>query len=495
VTYLGAFVAGGLLAASCALAAGPSATPRADRVLAPHGLGQFPEYYRQALEAFLTAEDLYQRGDHKGCLAVLEALWAKYPPGREPWVRIRDSIAGVNVGSPPCYYALRMLTDCARWRLKQGKEAPRGTATLTVVLVGRSKGVEPTSRDELEKGTGREVEHALDPLLLKDDHRVVRQSLWLFCEFASAMTDGRLAVQTRFRDLPDLCVPVQAVLRGRGFANLARGAMDSIWTAVGEPVQTATDWWWVLYPSHVPEQYPDFKTTEFVTGGMASGPDGASPCFLIDDRWLVRKPPHLGQGPYSDEERRAYLPQWLYHEFAHHLFREYPEFGLEAKGHQWFDLSTWPKDFQGRWEPDYFQEALHKRLKPKADPPLHVKLRYAPPPKELFRRIALKDLCGAYRHEPVENDWHVGTIQPEPAAGKDTTPALRWRNKAGMSWRLTPDLAEGVLRTGEENPYYDSNPTHGRAFRIVLRRNADGEYAPEVAGFLFQGGFFAKQAK
>ena len=35
---------------------------------------------------------------------------------------------------------------------------------------------------------------------------------------------------------------------------------------------------------------------------------------------------------------------------------------LEAGDHQWFDLSTWPDDFVGKWEPDYYAESIEKRL-------------------------------------------------------------------------------------------------------------------------------------
>jgi len=476
--------------------AGTESSP-AHRLLAPYGLKQFPDLYRRALEAFLTAEKLYQNGDYGGALKGLEQLWAQYPPGSEDWARCNSSIAGINIGSPPCYYGLRMLTDCAQWRLQRGAQRSRQgrprMATLTVVLVGRSKGIQPTSWAELEKNTGREVEHVLHPMLLAHNQRVIHQSLRLFREYVLAMTEGRLGVRTEVLYLPDLCVPVHAVAAPYRVAELADGAMDQMWAAIPPEVVAATDWWWVLYPSHVPEQYPGFETTEFITGGMGRGPDGASPCFIIDDLWLVRKPPHLGRGPYSEWERRAYLPQWLQHEFFHHLFACYPEFELEAKDHQWFNHETWPKDFEGRFEADYFYEALHKRLQPLGNPPLHVTLRYAAPPQELFSALTTESLYGTYRHRPVENDWHVGTIQPDAEAGRDGTPVLRWTNTAGVSWRLWPALKEGVLRTGPDNPYYESNPTNGRAFRIVLRRDSNGEYVSEVAGFQFQEGFYGRE--
>jgi len=470
--------------------------PSLRRLLGPHGLDQFPPVYVRALEAFLTAEEFYRNGHYQGALEQLEALWGEYPPGSEDWARGPSQVAGINVGSPPCYYALRMLTDCVQWRLRPGSDqAPRGRATLTVVLVGHSQGIEPQSWEELEQGTGQAVEHVLHPGLSEDHSRIIHQSLWLFSEYVLAMTEGRLGLQTEVLHLPDLCVPVHAVSQPYRVAGLAGGAMDQVWAALPEPVRDSTDWWWVLYPSHVPEQHPDFERTEFITGGMGVGPDGASPCFIIDDRWLVRKPPHLGQGAYTEEERRAYLPQWLQHEFFHHLFRIYPEFNLEAQGHQWFDRGTWPKDFLGRFEADYFYEALHRRLQPQGNPPLHVKLRYAPPPQELFRAISVESLYGAYRHQPVQNDWHRGAIQLDSEADPDGKPILRWTNQAGVSWRLFPDWENGVLRTGPENPYYESNPTNGRVFRLILRRNAEGEYLPEVAGFQFQAEFYARESQ
>ncbi|MFG0319244.1 MAG: hypothetical protein ACF8XB_18380, partial [Planctomycetota bacterium JB042] len=262
----------------------------------------------------------------------------------------------------------------------------------------------------------------------------------------------------------------------------------AIWSAVPDDVRRETDWWWVLYPSHVPERHAPFATTEFVTGGMGVGPDGASPCFIVDDRWLVRKPPHLGRGAYSTIERRAYLPQWLQHEWFHHLFRTFPEFGLEADDHQWFDRLRWPDDFEGRIEPDYYHEALHRRLKG-AVPPMHHRLRYATPSRSVLMRLQTADLLGPYRREPVENDWHEGVVE---RAGTRHGPAvLRWTNAAGVSWGLEPDLANGALRTGEDNPYHASHPETSD-FHLVLRRDDDGESVPEVAGFRFLGGVYAK---
>lgn len=83
-------------------------------------------------------------------------------------------------------------------------------------------------------------------------------------------------------------------------------------------------------------------------------------------------------------------------------------------------------------------------------------------------------LLGSYQRNPVENDWHKGQI----TAGANNT--LIWTNAAGVSWKLTPDLASKVLRTGADNPYINEGV---RDFTIELR---DGK----VTGFSFGGDTF-----
>jgi len=224
---------------------------------------------------------------------------------------------------------------------------------------------------------------------------------------------------------------------------------------------------------------------------MSVGPDGRSPAFIIDDLWLVRVPPHLGRGELTEAERRAFLPNWLQHEFFHHLYRTYPGLKLESTSHQWFDRILWPSDFDGLLEPDYYAESVSKRLRA-ATPPLHIALRYAPPDAGLLARISSKMLLGTYRHEPVLNDWQQGTISREARDSKTAEDHLRWTNAAGVSWSLALELRNGVLQTGPGNPYYARYPSIGRVFRIELRRDAEGEYIAEVEGFWFLGGFYAK---
>ncbi len=79
----------------------------------------------------------------------------------------------------------------------------------------------------------------------------------------------------------------------------------------------------------------------------------------------------------SDVEIQTFFSTWLLHEFSHHLFnRAYPEFELEKESHQWFDKQNWPDDFEGVYQPDYFIEALQKRIVPRGKP-LHEELNYS----------------------------------------------------------------------------------------------------------------------
>ena len=463
------------------------------------GPAAFPPLYRQSIDALFTATDAYQQHDFQTASRIVHSFWDQHPPGTAEWASAISDAAllartkGVNFGAPACYYALRMLTECVAWRLREPDDGRQPhSARLTVILVGQSSGIQATSPRELQEHQGRAVTHRLHPSMAANAAAIVEQSTWLFGEYVQAITDGRLALRSSIVPLPDVTVPVEMTSGSMQFATLAGGAEEKVWQAIPQAVKSVTDWWWIIYPSHFPEDSPELAGTEFITGGIGLGPDGQSPAFLIDDLWLLRKPsPLLGRPPYTEAERRAYLPEWFQHEFFHHLYRSYPEFRLEAKDHQWFDRQTWPADFTGLLEPDYYTESLHKRLQ-SASVPLHIALRYTPPPKDLFRKITPAMLRGKYRSAPVENGWHQGTIEWNQPPGARAQPRLRWINSAGVSWVLTPDLNNGLLQTEPDNPYYLKEPQRGRAFRVVLRRGADGEYLPEVAGFQFLERFYAR---
>ena len=82
------------------------------------------------------------------------------------------------------------------------------------------------------------------------------------------------------------------------------------------------------------------------------------------------------------------------------------------------------------------------------------------------------------------NPWHVGDIQFNGTQ-------LVWRNTANVQWNLFPDLANGRLATGPDCPYFGIPA--GRQFEVVLRRNALGDFLPQLDGFSFLGEIYTRQ--
>lgn len=458
------------------LAGGPvvSAGPGAD-FLEPYGLENFSDHYIEALDTLLLARGHADAHEWAQADALLDTLWRRYPVGDFAWAQLPTQPFGINLGTPPCYYALRMLSDLTDHRLANpDRPEPARTATLTVLVVGRSSGMQPRNTQELDAGTGVVVTNVVETELFADDNRVIHESLELFVDYVEVVSKGRLGLEVRVVPLLDVELPAHAYATPIRYAGLV--SPSDVFAHVPAEIADSTDWWWLLYPSHVPEQYPDFATTEFITGGMGLGPNGG-PFFIADDRWLTRKPPHLGSGDYTPVERSVYAPQWLQHEFFHHLYHRWPEFGLEDRPHQWFDHGTWPGDFVGRYEPDYYHESLFKRIHD-ARPQPHVGLRYATADAP-YDRLTPADVLGTHCRMPSTNGWHIGDIEP---AGD----GFRWRNSAGVSWSLTDDLANGRLLTGPDNPYA-GNPG-AASFRIVLEREPEfGDLTTEVRGFIFLG--------
>ena len=227
--------------------------------LAPYGLENFPRQSVRALQVFLDAEDKMRAGHYAAAKAVLDDLWAEYPPGDLSWGSLPTQPFGINIGSPPCYYGLRMLSDMAEWRVNGTRPAPGlepRTARLTVIVVGESNGIEPRNQQELVDGTGVQVTHQIDPRIEENDYRVVHQSLALFNDYVFAATGGLLTVETQILPLPDVNLDVHATAQP-SYAGLVDAS--DVWPHVPEVDIAATDWWWILYPSHVPEQYPAFQ--------------------------------------------------------------------------------------------------------------------------------------------------------------------------------------------------------------------------------------------
>ena len=437
--------------------------------------GVLPPLMDSLIEDFLAVEDAILNEDFVAARAAFDAINMDWSD--PTWLSTGSWGRDLNVGSPVGYYGLRMMEEIIDWR-ENNPASDAEPVHMSVMLPGCSQGIQPTSQAELTAGTGVAATELLDPAVQADNHRIIRQSLRLFRRYMEAASEGTLRVEIEIVDLPDLCLDVNTqVSNGTNWSFPVIG--DALWDEIPEEIVNHTDWWWLVYPSMLPNQYPDFTNTEFVTGGQTYGPGGA-PLIVGDDRWLTDIPPHLGAGEMTDLERRMYLPQWLQHEFFHFLFAVWPQFGLEDQGHQWFNRSTWPADFVGSNEPDYYAEALHKRLQG-ATPPMATALRFDQPDPYLFTQLTAADLIGEYMRVPTMNDWHIGDLS-------QTTSGWRWDNAAGVGWGLTLDTATGTFIPAPGAPYGDE------PFYIKLERHpTDGGYIPSVEALRFLNEAYEQQ--
>ncbi len=391
------------------------------------GRSEFPDHYVRAIEAFLNAEDALAIEEEQQAKDIVDAVFDDLPFSSPVW-RQNTTLFDLNVGDPIAYYGLRMLNQILSLKVPRNGQ----TLTMTAVLPLCADVRRPTQPD-LEPET---LKRNIDGRILANNANVLFQVTDLFRRWLSAISGANVILNI---EVVEKCTTVDFQLSPT--AIFSYPDTNSLLRNVPVEVAASTDIWWVVAPSGVPGDGRDFQRT-FITGGMGVSETGA-PVFLSDDAWFLRKPAHLGRGDYSDVERRTYLPQWFQHEFMHNLFRIFPEFGLEAMSHQWFQLSSWPNDFIGQFEPDYYAEALQKRLIA-AQPSLYDRIIDRIPIID-FRNFALAKLSGKFERRPVENDFHEITINTN-SSGQTI-----WTNKAGFSWQLI--TVGGDLRSSPDSIY------------------------------------------
>jgi hypothetical protein len=90
-------------------------------------------------------------------------------------------------------------------------------------------------------------------------------------------------------------------------------------------------------------------------------------------------------------------------------------------------------------------------------------------------------VLGQYIRQPITNSWHRGKIS---IAGN----TVQWENEAGVSWPLSPNLAQEKLLTNAQCPYFNRN---GGAFVIKSSQSSDGSAI--VEGFWFLGELYTRQ--
>ncbi|MFK8056305.1 MAG: T9SS type A sorting domain-containing protein [Saprospiraceae bacterium] len=441
------------------------------------GQSTFSQHSQDAITAYIQAEDAIAAGDYAQAKGLIDQVFSLYPKGATIWGTLFRDVNGANIGTPHGYYGLLMMEEIADHHLNNTTPAEVRTVNMKVVLAGCTEGIQPTNNAELAAGTGPFVTNSLDPEIKANDYRVIKQSLDMLTKYTTALSKGGLVLEVEIMELPNLCIPMTVSTSAPFFA---RAAIGPFWDQLSDEVKDNTDWWWLISPSHVPE-FPDFDDKSFITGGMGGDAKGG-PVFIANDTWITRKPAHLGSGAYSDIERRIYLPQWMMHEFYHHLFRLYPALELEVTGHDWFDRNSWPSDFEGRFEPDYYTEALHKRLQLQDCDPLNNRLitRIDTSRRQEFTQITIDELLGEYSLDVIGNDWHEGQIIQSGSR-------YFWLNTAGRQWEVFPQLQDGKFTTGSDSPY------PGEDFFLELAEDADGEFIPGVFALRYQGSLYNKR--
>jgi len=182
--------------------------------------------FDRAKGAFVEASALIERKRYAAAKKRLDALWRTDPPGSTTWYRARPADKARNFGSPPFYYALRMLTDIVDWRTRRGgkNRANADPVQLTVLLVPRSEGSQPKNRSELDRGKGTRIVNRLDKRLTHAPE-VIDESLWLFGEYVSFLTDGRLRLHVDIVTLRGLTRPRP---NGRVSSSIRRSRWQSL---------------------------------------------------------------------------------------------------------------------------------------------------------------------------------------------------------------------------------------------------------------------------
>ncbi len=351
----------------------------------------FEPSYVKSLETLIYASDDVLNNDYASAREKVKAIFQEQPYGSRIW-DVGVSFPGyqfanhtVMAGHPVAYYAMRMMEDIVDY----GDQPATGEYRVTALIPTCADVERPTNPSDLNQT--EIVRREIDPVILENDGAILREAADIFGRWVEAISGG-LRFKLSLYEV-DECPSVSFNVGSDAFFAIPRGR--NIVSTLPLTVQNQTDAYWLIYPSPVPGDGSEYSET-FITGGMGRSHYG-QPIFIADDMWIIRKPAHLGKGPYSTIERRSYIPQWLQHEFMHHVYELYPEFELEKEDHQWFNRTKWPDDFDGVYEPDYYIESIKKRIST-AEPPLSKTLKFS---KTIISGFTAEDQNPAYASKPA----------------------------------------------------------------------------------------------
>lgn len=424
------------------------------------------EDFKDVVETYIEVEDLVIDEDYSQASQKLSALWTKYPKGSDVWDDIKAH--NVWVGIPAAYNGLRALDDVVNFHLTNSSPCSDPIAmNIKVVLVGKTSGLMPANPNQMTAGQGTQTTKTLDGRLTANNNKLIEDLLFVFSGFIEASTKGVIKPNIEVIELPNFEYLASVKEVSTGKASAYGDSYPDIWSSLQPEQKNSTDLWWIMYPSFVPgiggqasTSTPNFNGTSFYTGGKDIAPTGA-PVIWCDDIFFLEKQLHTGGGSITDIERRCYAAMWFQHEFFHHLFDAFPTFrnlrainssipvtpdNLEQSGHVWFTQSSWPSDFQGKFEADYFHEAMEKRLKEVVEGPLAERLivRRDAVPSNILNSVPQSEIEGNYEALVVLNGYNEFSIT------KDGNKYV-WENLIPIKYYMNLNLSEGIFTNGPGN--------------------------------------------
>ena len=432
-----------------------------------------------ALETLLFALEDIENNNLKEARERIDYIFGEIPLSSYIWGQITSSTNStnshctscpINIGFPVSYYGLRMLDQIIRL----GNPSNSGTLKMTAVVASCANVTRPTLPN-LEPET---VFKNIAPEILANDYKILNESTSLFRNWVRSITGG-YEVELEVYEVED-CTDVGFSDDGKTIRSYVSNSNKLI-NQVPVDIAENTDFWWTIVPSGVPGNGSGYNRG-FITGGMGgyTRPGDTRydrPHFISDDAWFVRKPEHLGLGSYHEIELKAYQPQWFQHEFMHYLYKIWNQYNLEPTLHSWFDRTTWPADFIGVYESDYYAESIDKRLI-NANPSLAVGLEFLGSQNNALQNPYdytlnnLDKLNGVYLRKPVKDGRDIVNIIVSNGQ-------VIWRrNNSRVGWNI--ENRSGVLWAPSDSPYGEQK------IGIIFQTNRD------ILGVMFNYEFYSK---
>lgn len=313
----------------------------------------FPPLYVELITKLLEAEDKVVDKDYQGARLIVDDLIKKNPligdtgDGEQGWWAhygpTQPGKPRPHLGEPGPYPHLRMLDEITRVGVSKPMLG-KTSIQMTIVM--------PVCSDIIPDIGPTLLNERLNPEIEAVNYKAVRQSLRLFQSYLLAISGGELNLELKFYKI-NKCFEINKEKNYVG--NFTEPLLQ-----LPKGVAEKTDMFWLIYP------HDTDKGARWITfsGGISSFNGTSKPVFICDDSWIIKKrAPDQGVGPRTEVERQMYLSQWLQHEFFHHLYSAWKvELGIEDNGHPWRDRSTWPADFTGKEEVDYYSETIRKRF-------------------------------------------------------------------------------------------------------------------------------------